>query len=549
MGRRGVGQWANGDGETLNDNERMKREDDGLNVRARIIDQYSKEGFDSIHPDDLRGRFRWWGLYTQRRAGAVGDVEEVEDSHFMMRVRIPGGRVTSEQLRTIAGISQEFGRDFADVTDRQNVQFHWIRIEDVPTIWERLEGVGLSTTEACGDVPRTTIGCPLAGVDARELIDATPFIEEIERRFVGDPRFSNLPRKYKTSVSGCADHCAEHEINDIAFIGVRHDDGRVGFDLWVGGGLGPAPRMAQRLGVFVPPERVIEVWEGVTSVFRDHGFRGPRNYNRFKFLLGEIGPEGVREILETQYLKTPLEDGPEAEASPTAQRDHVGIVEQADGRVYVGAAPRAGRSSGPELERVANLADEYGSGRVRFTTQQKVVILDVDPARADELADKLEAMDLQVRPTELRRGAMACSGIEFCKIAVTETKDRTDRLIRELERRIPEFDQPMRIHMNGCPNSCARVQLADIGLLGSLVPDGNGNRVPGYQVLVGGHLGPNPTFGRRPKGVRVPSDRLEDYIEGVLRRFLETREPDEAFHTWSERAEPEWLQLNDPVLA
>ncbi len=548
MGRKGEGQWATGNREPLNDVERLKQDDDGLNVRQRIIDQYSKEGFDSIHPDDLRGRFRWWGLYTQRTAGATGDVEEVEDSHFMMRVRIPGGRLTSDQLRTIAGISQRYGRDFADVTDRSNVQFHWIRIEDVPAIWEQLEAVGLQTAEACGDVPRTTIGCPLAGVDARELIDASPFIDEIERRFVGDPRFSNLPRKYKTSISGCADHCAEHEINDIAFIGVRHGDGRVGFDLWVGGGLGPAPRMAQRLGVFVPPERVVEVWLGVTSVFRDHGFRGTRNSNRFKFLVGEVGPERIREILETEYLETPLEDGPEAIPSASAQRDHIGIVEQSDGRVYVGAAPRAGRSSGPELERVAELADEYGSGRIRLTTQQKIVILDVEPDRAEALADKLEAMDLQVRPSELRRGAMACTGIEFCKIAVTETKGRTDRLIREIEQRIPEFDQPIRIHMNGCPNSCARVQLADIGLLGSLVPGPDGERVPGYQVLVGGHLGPDAEFGRRPKGVRVPSDRLEDYIEGVLRRFLDTREPDEPFHVWSARADPDWLQLSDPAL-
>ncbi len=548
MSRRAGGQWAKGYHEPLNGAERFKRDDDGLNVRERIINRYSKEGFESIWPDDLRGRFRWWGLYTQRRAGAEGDVEEVEDSHFMMRVRIPGGRLTSEQLRTIARISQRFGRDFADVTDRQNVQFHWIRIEDVPEIWRLLEDVGLNSAQACGDVPRTTIGCALAGVDARELIDATPYIEEIERRFVGDPAFSNLPRKYKTSVSGCADHCAQHEINDISFVGVRHPDGRVGFDLWVGGGLGPAPRLAQRLGVFVPPERVVEVWEGVTSVFRDHGYRRSRNYARFKFLVGDLGPEGIREILETEYLSTPLEDGPAPAPSPTAQRDHIGIVEQADGRVYVGAAPRAGRTSGPELERVADLAERYGSGRIRLTTQQKIVVLDVDPARADELADELEAMNLQVRPSELRRGSMACTGSEFCKIAVTETKNRTERLVRELERRLPDFDVPLRINMNGCPNSCARFQLADIGLLGSLMPGPNGTRIQGFQVHVGGHLGPEAAFATRVKGVRVPADDLEDYLESVLRRFLDTREEDETFHEWSARADQDWFALPDPAL-
>jgi len=548
MARRSGGQWALGYKEPLNGSERTKRDDDGLNVRERILNRYSKEGFSSIWPDDLRGRFRWWGLYTQRRAGAVGDVEEVEDSHFMMRVRIPGGRLTTEQLRVISHISQRYGRDFADVTDRQNVQFHWIRIEDVPAIWEALEGVGLSTTQACGDVPRTTIGCALAGVDARELIDATPFIEEIERRYVGNPAFSNLPRKYKTSVSGCVDHCAQHEINDISFVAVEKD-GEIGFDLWVGGGLGPAPRLAQRLGVFVPQDRVLEVWEGVTSVFRDHGYRRARNYARFKFLVGDLGPERIREILETEYLDSPLPDGPAPAPSPTAQRDHIGIARQSDGRVYVGAAPRAGRTSGPELERVADLAEAHGSHRVRFTTQQKIVVLDVDPARAESLADALEEMDLQVRPTELRRGAMACTGSEFCKIAVVETKNRTDRLVRELERRVPEFDVPLRIHMNGCPNSCARFQLADIGLLGSLMTGPDGTRVEGFQVHMGGHLGPDAAFARRVKGVRVPSTDLEDYIEAVLRRFLDTREDDEAFAAWADRADADWLAPPAKVLA
>ncbi|WP_217915489.1 nitrite/sulfite reductase [Miltoncostaea marina] len=541
MSRRAGGQWALGYREPLNGNERMKRDDDGLNVRERIISKYSKEGFDSIWPDDLRGRFRWWGLYTQRRAGAEGDVEDLEDSHFMLRVRIPGGRLEAGQLRAVGRVAQRYGRDFADVTDRQNVQFHWIRIEDVPAIWEELEAVGLNSAQACGDVPRNVIGCALAGVAADELIDATSYIEEIERRFLLDPQFSNLPRKFKTSVSGCAHHCGQHEINDISFVAVEHG-GRVGFDLWVGGGLGPAPRLAQRLGAFVPPERVAEVWGGVCGVFRDYGYRRSRNYARLKFLIGDWGPERFREVLEREYLTAPLEDGPAPAPSPAAQNDHVGVVPQADGRVYVGAAPRAGRTSGSELVRVADLADRFGSGRVRLTTQQKLVVLDVEPDRADALVAALEQMDLQARPSLLRRGTMACTGSEFCKLAVVETKNRADALVRELERRLPDLEEPIRINMNGCPNSCARFQLADIGLLGSRVPGADGERVEGFQVHLGGHLGPDPSFARRVKGVRVASAELEDYLEGLLRRFLETRAEDEPFHAWAARAEDQWLQ-------
>ncbi|MGE3140757.1 MAG: nitrite/sulfite reductase [Thermoleophilia bacterium] len=541
MSRRAGGQWARGHREPLNSSERVKRDDDGLNVRARIVDRYARDGFRSIHPDDLRGRFRWWGLYTQRRQGATGDVEEVEDEHFMMRVRIPGGRLTSDQLRTVGGIARRYGRDVADVTDRQNVQFHWIRIEDVPAIWDELEAAGLSTAQACGDVPRTTIGCPLAGVDGRELIDATPHIAAVEAHLL-DPAFSNLPRKFKTSVAGCADHCAQHEINDVSFVGVRHPDGRVGYDLWVGGGLGPAPRLARRVGAFVPPERVGEVWAGVAGLFRDYGFRRSRNHARFKFLVDDWGPERVREVLEAEYLTAPLGDGPAPAPSTSAQRDHVGVFEQADGRHYVGAAPRAGRTSGSELERVADLADRFGAGRVRLTTRQKIVVLDVEAGGVDPLVAALEEMDLVVHPGPLRGGAMSCTGNEFCKIAVAETKVRTDALVRALECRLPDLEEPVRIHVNGCPNSCARVQVADIGLLGSLMPGEDGTRVEGFQVHVGGHLGPDAAVGRRVKALRVRGDELEDYLEGLLRRFLDTRDEDEPFHAWAARADDAWLQ-------
>ncbi|MEX0754756.1 MAG: nitrite/sulfite reductase [Actinomycetota bacterium] len=532
---RGQGQWALGYREPLNPAEQIKKEDDGLNVRDRIERIYAQQGFRSITKQDLRNRMRWWGLYTQRRQGVPGgrtgmaEPEELEDEFFMLRIRISGGLLTSEQLRAIGEISTRFGRDVADVTDRQNVQLHWIRIEDVPAIWERLEGVGLSTQEACGDTPRVMLGCPLAGVDRTEILDATPAILQTEARFVGDPAFSNLPRKYKTSISGCRQQCAQHEVNDVSFVGVERSDGATGFDLWVGGGLSTSPHIAQRLGAFVEPERVPDVWAGVTGVFRDYGYRRTRNRARMKFLVADWGAEKFREVLEKEYLQGALPDGDAPPTSRTAQRDHVGVFEQHDGTVYVGFAPKAGRTFGHQLSLVADLAAEYGQGRVRTTTQQKLVILDVDPVRADELVAELDKVDLRARPSTFRKGMMACTGIEFCKLAITETKGRAQQLYTELEERMPDFDEEIRIHVNGCPNSCARFQVADIGLMGCQLPRPDGTRSEGFLVHLGGGLGERPGFGRKIKGVRIYAEDATDYVESLLRRYGHRRNGHESF--------------------
>src|SRR3954451_1186095 len=294
---RGEGQWALGHREPVNPNERIKKDDNPLNVRARIENIYAHTGFASIDPADLRGRFRWWGLYTQRKAGidggrtAVLEPHELEDEYFMLRVRIDGGALNLAQLRTIAEISTEFGRDTADITDRQNIQLHWIRVEDVPEIWRRLEAVGLQTTEACGDCPRVVLGSPVAGIAEGEIVDPTWAVEEIQRRYVGDPAFSNLPRKYKTAITGMPTNDVVHEINDVAFTAVVHPEHGPGFDLWVGGGLSTNPRLAVRLGAWVPLAEVPDVWAGVTSVFRDHGYRKLRHKARLKFLLADWGAE------------------------------------------------------------------------------------------------------------------------------------------------------------------------------------------------------------------------------------------------------------------
>jgi sulfite reductase (ferredoxin) len=544
----GMGQWAFGYREPLNKSEQIKRDDDGLNVRARIEDVYSKHGFDSIASDDLRTRFRWWGLYTQRRQGVPGgrtaavEPHELEDEFFMLRIRIPGGLLSSDQLRAIAWCSERFGRDIADVTDRQNVQLHWIRIEDVPRIWEALETAGLSTCEACGDTPRNIIGCPLAGVDRNEIIDATSVMLDVHRRHVGDPGFSNLPRKYKTSVSGCAQQCAQHEINDVSFVGVMGPAGQPGFDLWVGGGLGPNPKFARRLGAFVPPDRVAETWAGVTSVFRDYGYRRGRNHSRLKFLMADWGPERFRDVLEKEYLASPLEDGDAPPAPATEHGDHVGVHEQKDGRFYVGVAPRAGRVFGHQLRQIADLAQQFGSGLVATTTQQKLVVRDVPEDHRDALVAALESLDLRAGPSAFRRGTMACTGIEFCKLAIVETKQRADWLYRELEERLPDFDEPIRINLNGCPNSCARFQVADIGLMGCLMAKKNGTKIDGFLVHVGGHLVGDHSFGTKVRGLKVPANELADYLERILRNYTRSRVEGERFHDWAKRAGPELLR-------
>jgi sulfite reductase (ferredoxin) len=544
------GQWAHGDRTPLNDNERVKAEDDALNVRARIEQVYAAGGFASIDPTDLRGRFRWWGLYTQRRPGIEGgrtaqlEAHELEDEHFMLRVRVDGGALTTEQLRTIGGLSTEFARDTADITDRQNIQLHWVRIEDVPEIWRRLEAVGLSTTEACGDCPRVVLGSPVAGISAEEIVDPTWAIEEIHRRYIGDPAFSNLPRKYKTAITGMPGNDVVHEINDVAFVGVQHPQHGPGFDLWVGGGLSTNPRLAERLGAWVPLHAVPEVWVGVTSVFRDYGYRRLRTRARLKFLLADWGTERFREVLETEYLGYGLLDGPAP--APTADPgDHIGVHRQRDGRFYVGISPVVGRVSGRLLTELADLAEAHGSHRVRTTPHQKLLVLDVPEERLDSLLAGLDALGLSARPSPFRRHTIACTGLEFCKLAITETKGLAAATITELERRLADvvdaLDDPISLHVNGCPNACARIQTADIGLKGQIVTDAEGAQVEGFQVHLGGALGLDPGFGRKVRGLKVTAAELPEYVERLVRRYLADRADGERFAVWAARAEEEAL--------
>ena len=544
--KRGEGQWALGHREPLNKNEQSKKDDNPLNVRARIINIYSKRGFDSIDPADLRGRFRWMGLYTQRAPGFDGGKtatvpeEELDDRYFMLRVRSDGRLLAPAAVRALGTIGQDFARDTADVTDRANIQYHWIRVEDVPAIWDRLDEAGLSSLEACGDSPRPFLGSPVAGVAADEIIDGSSALEEIFRRYIGDPAFSNLPRKFKTALTGHPSHDVSPETNDVSFVGTVHPEHGPGFDVWVGGGLSTNPMLAAKLGVWVPLADVPDVWEGVASVFRDYGYRRLRSRARLKFLVSDWGVEKFREVLETEYLEKPLVSNP-SPVSPVGHRDHIGVHEQKDGKRYVGVAPTAGRISGTTLVQLADLLEEFGVAGVRLTPYQKIVLIGVEPAVVEDLLPRLDEIGLSARPSNWRRNTMACTGIEFCKLAIVDTKERARRLVTELERRFPELDTPISINVNGCPNACARTQVADIGLKGQLVM-ADGEQVEGFQVHLGGATGLKANFGRKLRAHKVTSAGLDDYVTAVVTAYLEDRQDGESFADWVVRADEQLLR-------
>jgi len=476
----------------------------------------------------------------------VLEPHQLDDEYFMLRIRSDGGQLTVAQARTIAAISQEFGRNTADVTDRQNIQLHWIRIEDVPEIFRRVEEVGLHTTEACGDTPRVILGSPVAGVAKDELIDPTPQIRAIIERGIGNPEFSNLPRKFKTALTGMPVPDILHEVQDIAFCAVEHPELGIGYDLWVGGGLSINPHLGVRLGRFVSPERVPEVWAAVAGVFRDHGYRRLRTRARLKFLVKDWGAEKFREVMERDYLGYELPDGPAPRlATPGNRGDHVGIYEQRDGRYYIGVAPVAGRISGEKLAAIADIAEAAGSDRIRLTPLQKILVLDVPQQKVSDVVNGLRALELESSPGEFHRNVIACTGIEYCKLAIVETKATAREVVKKLDEVFPTLDSPITVHVNGCPNSCARVQIADIGFKGQLVlDDETGEQVPGFQVHLGGRLGrgEDNDFGRKIRGHKVKADGMPEYVERVTRNYLATRTgPDESFADWAFRVDEELI--------
>ena len=534
------GQWLVDGKAPLNHDEEIKQESPVLDVKQRVIDTYSKGGFDSIDREDLYPRFKWLGLYTQRKQNLGGeftgeDNSVLEDKYFMMRIRFDGGICSTAQARAVGELSRDYARSTVDLTDRQNIQFHWVRIEDVPAIWEKLEANGLNTWDACGDVPRVILGSPVAGIAKDEIIDATPAIRKIQE-IVTAEEFQNLPRKFKTAISGNARQDVVHEINDLAFIGVEHPELGPGFECYVGGGLSTNPMLAQSLGAFVTLEQVPDVWAGVVRIFRDYGYRRLRNRARLKFLVAEWGIEKFRQVLEDDYLGYKLPDGPKA-PNNLIDRDHIGVHEQKDGKCYIGVKPTLGHMSGEQLIAVADLAERYGVSDLRFTPFKELLLLGVAPEDVEKLQGDLEEMGLYSNPSEFRRGLLSCTGLEYCKLAHVTTKSRAIELADELEERFGDLDSPITISLNGCPNACARHQVSDIGFKGQMVVNGEGEKVEGFQVHLGGTIGEGANFGRKLRGHKVLSTELTDYVTRVVQHYVDHREEGETFRQWVVRAD------------
>lgn len=501
----------------MNKIEEIKKHKDGLDVITDIY-RYARTGIHTISPDD-EPLFRWYGIYSQRPA---------EDGFFMIRTRIPGGDLTPRQLRTIADLSNQYGRGLADITVRQNIQFHWVRIENLPDIIDRLREVGLSTTEACGDVVRNILNCPVSGVDANELYDTTDMVRQINDFFVDNRDFSNLPRKFKIAITGCSVRCVYPEINDVGLFAVRDHAGKVVFRARIGGGLSTTPRFSKDLGVFISPEEAVELCAAIASVFRDEGNRENRKRARLKFLVEKWEIPRFRDEVEKR-LGRKLTRAPEAEAEPVIERDrtHLGIHRQKNGdSYYIGLPILGGRTSGDQLNQLASLAEQYGSGRIRTTNTQNIILLDIAERNLELVKRELTLLGLQHEPTWSRKSIIACTGIQFCKLAIAETKNRAVELDDYLASAV-DMDDSVRISVTGCPNSCGQHHICDVGLEGSVTTI-DGIKRESFQVFLGGGVGPHETFGRRI-GVRVPSDELAESLARLFTRYKEDRFTGETF--------------------
>jgi sulfite reductase beta subunit-like hemoprotein len=500
----------------MNRIEEIKKRKDGLDVLADIY-RYSRLGLKTISPDD-EPLFRWYGIYSQR---------PVEDGFFMVRMRIPGGDLTPLQLRTIAALADEHGRGLADVTVRQNIQLHWVRIESLAVILDRLREVGLSTTEACGDCVRNIINCPVSGVDENELYDTSEMLRQVNDFFVDNRDYSNLPRKFKIAITGCSVRCVYPEINDMGIFAVREEGGTF-FRVRVGGGLSTAPRFSKDLEVLIEPEEVVELCGAVAAVFRDEGNRENRKRARLKFLVEKWEVPRFRAEVEARLGRS-LRRAPLPDASPIVERDrsHMGIHRQREaGLYYAGISILGGRTSGDKLRRLADVAEEYGSGRVRTTNTQSIVLLDIRERNLSALRSDLRAIGFDCDPSWARKALIACTGIQFCKLAIAETKNRAAELSDHLEKTI-RMDDQVRISVTGCPNSCGQHHICDVGLEGSVTTI-DGIKRETFQVFLGGGVGAHETFGRRI-GVRVPSEHLAESLERLFARYKEGRIEGETF--------------------
>ena len=513
--------------------ERLKRALNPWDGLAEIR-RFAREGFDSIPPEWIGTYFRWWGVYTQGDgAGVVGGQGGQGKAlpFFMLRIRIPNGLLRSNQLRTIADLTRRYARGTADLTVRQNIQLHWITIEDLPEVLEQLWRVDLNTIGACGDVTRNITGCPVAGVDADEICDASALAVEVDRMLAGNAEFYNLPRKFKISITGCRVWCPYPEINDVGLTAIErlvHGKSEIGFSLRVGGGLSTEPYLGARLNAFVRWNQVLPVVRGITELFRDSDqLRAHRERARLKFLFLRHGWT-AKDFQKDLERRTGFQlDPAEPEHPPSdVYRDHVGIHPQKQaGYCYVGSAVLRGRITPEQMAAAADLADRFANGELRTTNMQNLLIVNVPRLRAEELAKELGAIGLPVQGSPFFRGAIACSGSEFCKLAITETKAFSRWLVEELEERLPGFDQHLKLHVTGCPNSCGQHWIADIGIEGKKLKV-NGQMQDAYYFCLGGAVGRNQSIAR-PVGYRCLATEVPAAIERLLRKYLGDRDAGE----------------------
>lgn len=513
--------------------ERLKREKnpwEGLDE----IRQFARQGFSSIPPEWIGTYFRWWGVYTQGDgAGVIGgkNGEGKALPYFMVRIRIPNGLLQAHQLRTIADVTERYARGTADLTVRQNIQLHWVTIEALPELLDALWSAGLTTKGSCGDDTRNITGCPLAGVDADEIFDASALALEANQFFAGNAEFYNLPRKFKVCITGCSSWCSYPEINDVGFTAVTRRMGEqkeVGFSLRVAGGLSADPFLATRLNAFVRQDQVIPVLRGIAEIFRDSDvLRENRERARLKFLFLRHG--WTAEIFQQELEKRigfKLDPGVEELPPNDVYRDHVGIHPQKQpGLFYVGAAVLRGRISAQQMLAAADISDRLAGGEVRVTNMQNLLIVNVPRQNVDSLARELTAAGLPVQGSAFWRGAVACSGSEFCKLAITETKTFSRWLVEELEDRLPGFEQHLKLHVTGCPNSCGQHWIADIGIEGKKIKIGD-RMHDAYYFCVGGAVGLHQSIAR-PVGYRCLATEVPDAIERLLRRYLDYRHANE----------------------
>jgi ferredoxin-nitrite reductase len=538
-------------GSQLNQVELWKLERHPFEVAAAIRDNYALAGPEAIAavPGEME-RLKWVGLYPQRQGGDA----------FMLRVKVPGGRMTAAQARRIGEVVDTFARGpeehpvwgdrYCDLTTRQDVQLHWVRIADVPRIWSLLEEVGITTVQACGDSARNVLGCPVAGVDADEVFDASLIVREISDFFTGNREYANLPRKFKLSVTGCRQDCAQAEINDIGLWPARLDDA-VGFNLLVGGGLSDGPRMASDIDVFVAPDEAVEVSRAIAQLFGELGNRENRGTARMRYLVQELGPEQFRAELAA---RAGFELRPAGEELTRRYRgDHVGVHRQSQqGLSYVGCSVTVGRITGSDLVEAARLAETYGDGEVRLATDQNFVLTGVPDDRVEQLLGEELLQRHSPFPAPFERGVVACTGSEFCRFAIVETKSRAVQWAHAMDKRYAnEFggpagvrgrtaDEIVRMHFSGCPASCAQPQIADIGFRGDTAHVGD-EIVEAVDIGLGGNLGTDAAFGDWVEGA-MPVDRVVDSLGRVVELFLGERQPDERFHEWARRSPVDTLQ-------